>query len=201
MGSDIRESVWFDTKKLYEYLDSHIVSITAQTKAVSLYSILSEEEKQGFINKNLSSLKRIKELEAECTASFDKEEIEKIKFKIEMVKAKKEAHVIDLQYELMAQHRIANHTKRTAFSRVSVPAKLSFGSDTLRSVHDMKDYGDTDELIYRDLFKCGAIRVELALPGKNGKLSKKIYYHIPKDEFVPEGEFDISVPVPYTHES
>ena len=58
------------------------------------------------------------------------------------------------------------------------------------SVHDLKDYGDCDEEIYRQLFLDGCYRLEINIPGENGILSKKVYYlkpEPPKDsvELIP----------------
>lgn len=43
--------------------------------------------------------------------------------------------------------------------------------------HDVKDYGDTDESVYRDFFKKGYVRIELAVPDmKTGEHGKKVFY-------------------------
>ena len=51
-----------------------------------------------------------------------------------------------------------------------------FELQNLMAVHDLKDYGDTDEMIYRDLFRRGTIRLEISIPDQDGCISKKIYY-------------------------
>ena len=58
------------------------------------------------------------------------------------------------------------------------------------SVHDLKDYGDCDEEIYRQLFLTGCYRLEINIPGEDEILSKKVYYlkpEPPKDsvELIP----------------
>ncbi len=45
------------------------------------------------------------------------------------------------------------------------------------SVADLKSYGDIDELIYRNLFIDGFIRLVLEIPDLNGVISQKIYYY------------------------
>ena len=50
--------------------------------------------------------------------------------------------------------------------------------------HELKDYGDSDELIYRKFFREGYIRIELHVPDVNGEVGKKIFY-IPDNEYLP----------------
>ena len=47
-----------------------------------------------------------------------------------------------------------------------------------KAVHDLMDYGDIEETIYRSLFKEGCIRIEIKLPDKNGEIKDigKVYY-------------------------
>lgn len=213
LKKDMHESVWFDTQKLYEYLNSHIVSVTAQTRLVSLYSVLTDDEKQSYIRDNqqmademaayMESVKEFMDMVADMGESAAEikdvlTEINEQKFKGDRKFLQKQNEYIrNYLYRLQKCGRLADPTKRTSCPHTAVPVKLAFGRDRLRAVHDIKDYGDTDELIYRDLFRSGAVRVELSLPDKNGKLSKKIYYHIPQNDFAPEDDFDRQVTVPY----
>ena len=61
------------------------------------------------------------------------------------------------------------------------------------SVHDLKDYGDCDEEIYRQLFLDGCYRLEINIPGENGILSKKIYYLKPEP---PKNSIEL-IPISY----
>lgn len=67
-------------------------------------------------------------------------------------------------------------TKRDAVPPVSCNTYLP-PINTWVAPHDIKDYGDTDESIYRRFFRFGYIRIELALPDiKRKEISKKVYY-------------------------
>ena len=54
--------------------------------------------------------------------------------------------------------------------------RSDFELSQLKAVHDLKGYGDTDELIYRDLFAKGSYRIEIGIPDQDGVVSKKVYY-------------------------
>lgn len=45
--------------------------------------------------------------------------------------------------------KVADHTTRGKYPHVPVTPHPKFGVDKFCAVHDMKDYGDTDEAIYR----------------------------------------------------
>lgn len=72
---------------------------------------------------------------------------------------------------------IVQKDKRTTaeFINVAVP---NIPIREWQAVHDLMDYGDIEETIYRQLFKEGCIRLEIKLPDKNGEIKDKgkIYY-------------------------
>ena len=68
-----------------------------------------------------------------------------------------------------------------------------FQLEDMISVHDLKDYGDYDEEIYRQLFLDGCYRLEINIPGENGILSKKIYYLKPEP---PKNSIEL-IPISY----
>ena len=72
---------------------------------------------------------------------------------------------------------IVQHTKRTdaEFIDVEIP---NVPIEEWKAVHDLMDYGDIEETIYRSLFKEGCIRIEIKLPDKNGEIKEtgKVYY-------------------------
>lgn len=57
---------------------------------------------------------------------------------------------------------------------VSYPG--SFDPEKWIAVHDRKNYGDTDESVYRMIFSGSYIRIELVFPAESGEMEKKIYY-------------------------
>ena len=72
---------------------------------------------------------------------------------------------------------IVSQTKRTVAEFIDV-AMPTTPISQWKAVHDLMDYGDIEETIYRQLFSEGCIRVEIKLPDKNGvvKDTGKVYY-------------------------
>ena len=73
-------------------------------------------------------------------------------------------------------------TTRSKYPEAPYEPIPKFGEDKLQAVHDLKSYGDTDEVVHRQLFEEGAIRIELTCPDGNGNKSHKVYYFIPEPE-------------------
>ena len=46
----------------------------------------------------------------------------------------------------------------------------------LKAPHNEKDYGDTDEAIYRDFFSSGEIKITIELKGKDEQIGQKVFY-------------------------
>ena len=72
---------------------------------------------------------------------------------------------------------IVHQTKRTDAEFVDVEVPQVPIADW-KAVHDLMDYGDIEETIYRALFKEGCIRIEIKLPDKYGEIKEngKVYY-------------------------
>ena len=67
-------------------------------------------------------------------------------------------------------------TQRGKAERVDVAYPGEFDPTRWIAAHDIKDYGDTDESVYRYLFRRGCIRIEIAVPDAKGEVGSKIYY-------------------------
>lgn len=83
-------------------------------------------------------------------------------------------------------------TNRTKAEFIDVPLP-DVPIQDWKAVHDIMDYGDVEETIYREMFKEGYIRVELKFPDQDGviKNTGKVYY-IPDPvrfkKVIPDGE-------------
>lgn len=104
---------------------------------------------------------------------------EKISF-YEIDKLKNECEVL-IQNSLSKTGKVyylaqANKYRRSETPAVVCDPLVEFELKDLQAVHDLKNYGDTDEEIYRDLFEKGCYRLELQLSDAEGNVSKKIYY-------------------------
>lgn len=81
--------------------------------------------------------------------------------------------------------------RASSYARGEAPAVQTpiplFNLKDMMAVHDLKDYGDTDAMVYRNLFGKGCIKLEIEIPDKDGCISKKIYYLDPNDGFNLKG--------------
>lgn len=161
LGFEEMDSVWFNEKEFVKLIKSNIKSCTRQTILVPVEALINPDQMERF---------RI-EYQAVCALMdrFISKE------KREVVKRYATAEGLAL-WDMQA-----SPYKRSNAKAVQVPLP-SFDLKDMMAVHDLKDYGETDEMIYRGLFRKGSIKLEVAIPDKNGCVSKKIYYLFPNDD-------------------
>lgn len=161
---DMTESTWLNKGQLTELLGRSIVSVTKQTKSVPLVYLMDPAVRAQYILER-DKLLRCAEL-AKTDAEFSK---------IEAEFASLPSKFIDRDGQILAETRCAI-TKRGDVERVDVPYPEGLPPDKWEAAHDLKDYGDTDEDVYRQLFRQGYIRIEIAIPDATGVVGQKIYY-------------------------
>lgn len=163
---DMTESVWFDADAFQAFIEQSIVSCTKQTKSVPLTYFMAADRIDEFVTKR-------EDLRKEIKAAGSPIAIAKLSMEYAMLPYEffdqKDAAVKQL---LDNQVRITERTKAPA-TPVPLPANFM---ENWEAPHDLKDYGDADETIYRQLFRSGAIRIELQLQDDAGKIGTKVFY-------------------------
>ena len=159
------ESIYLHKKAFNEFIFGSITSCQKRSKKVY---------KTFFVEKN-----RIVEYYQELLDMY---------YRLESAKSSKDAEKIWQRMErLYLEYATNNHveiihdsivfpTKRTEAEFVDVPVP-NVPIKEWEAVHDLMDYGDVEETIYRRLFRWGYIRVEIKLPDKYGEIKEngKIY--------------------------
>ena len=168
---DMTESVWFNKEQLFALLERSVVQVTKQIKSVPLVYLIDESQRSEYITRRealLSEYKRTKNLQRE-------------KELVAQITALPEQYIDEDGMELLASH--VGIVQRGCAERVEVDYPGTFDPGKWIAAHDLKDYGDTDEDVYRRLFRRGCIRVELCVPDENGEPGSKIYY-VEDPEFI-----------------
>lgn len=166
---NMTESIWFHTKELEDYFKKSIVSITKQTKKVPYTYFMDNAQIEAYL-KNCKSFKEIINNPNASTIS-----------KGAAINALEVCHYNFLKDDLETTdilkytRKITERTKtfRTPILIEELPSDFLYKMD---AIHDLKDYGDADETIYRNLFKQGAIRIEMNFTDNDGVIGKKVYY-------------------------
>lgn len=172
---EMTESVWFNRADFQTFITTAVSSCTKQTKAIPLTYLMPESDIEGFVTERAELRQQMKEalapqLFAKLSAAY---------------------HMLPYRYFkndpatkklLEGQVRITERTKAPA---IKVPLPSDF-MEHWQAPHDLKDYGDADETIYRLLFQKGAIRIELRLKDETGKVGTKVFYMLdPEPLIVP----------------
>lgn len=163
------ESTWFSKLEFEELIKSHIVEVTRQTIRIPLELIIREDMLEHFSSEFIPSADIVKKMLEGAPAS-----------EIEKMVAKREAVINECatQKGLYLYNNQANMYKRTSSKAVKCSLEdFRFSISELEAVHDLKQYGDSDEEIYRRLFNQGVYKLVLRIPDENNICSDRVYYY------------------------
>ena len=163
---ELTESIWLNTAAFDRLVRSSVTSATQQTKLIPLINFVPESQ--------------IKDFEAMHDAIEEARKngvLDGAKpLYVKMLEELKERFLPPEAIEFLKKNEVSP-TARGRVPRVDVPLP-SVPIERWMAVHDLKDYGDTDEEVYRSLFSGGAVRLCLQIPlnGSTEEASEKIFY-------------------------
>lgn len=165
-----RESVWINKKEFDELIYSNI-TCTRRTITVPMECLLEPDAVDEY-----QHLVRAAESAKKNNNWIDYEEL------CDEIAEHIDSNLSETGKAVYAKEIRPNRTRRTAID--AVPTELpKFRLEGMIAIHDIKEYGDTTEVIYRSLFDAGVYRLQLNLPNADGVLGERIYYLKPeKDE-------------------
>lgn len=162
------EKIWFKNKDFMEFLNSCVHSMTRQTRQIPVSLLMTEDDVKKYYRK-LDKLKKEMELEEDV--------LRKLKIQAEINKCHEDFLKADENTMNLYQNRLFANSKRSAVPHVPVE-DIKIENVILEWVapHELKDYGDTDELVYRHFFENGYIKIVLHIPDIDGVIGEKTFY-------------------------
>ncbi len=176
LQEEIKDMVWFKDEDFYNLINNSISTVTAQTKSVPIDYFLNSESKKQFYEKYKATVK-----------SGDFLTYDEIFKMAESFADEEERKLFETR---------ADQHNRSDYLRVAV--ELPDNYDLLKNwfpPHARRDYGDTDEMLYRDFFNRGFWRIELKINHEDKKPGEKIFY-IEDPHYLGDGVGQ-NVPIPY----
>lgn len=168
LSKDMTATTWYSKKEFEQLIKQSINSVTRQTINIPLKDIIRPDE----FNKFYSIYVSLSEALDETTDYFKKKEL------AEALRRLKLKYATEKGYEMLMD--APSQFKRTNTPPIQIDINdFDFDVYNLMAVHDKKDYGDTDEEVYREFFETGCYRLELVIPDADGVLSEKIFYYLP----------------------
>lgn len=172
---DMYDTTWYSRQEFDDLMARSIYSVTRQTIRVPVELFVKDKEQ---FKKEYEGISReIQEAQIDASdilsSSTKTSLVMKLIDKQEGLWLKKADERLK---DVLEQGRCSEY-KRTqvapvAYEYDNIVAQI----DKWIAPHDIKDYGDTDEAIFRRFFREGFIRIELALTDKNDKKCYKVFY-------------------------
>lgn len=173
---DMTESTWLNTDDVMDLLRRSVVSITKQTKSVPVKYLMTEDDRKQY-DAEYAELKKLMALPMPADLRAE---------------LWRDINVLHLKYvdgdEKKLLKNTCSITKRGDVERIEVEYPGEFDPTQWIAAHDIKEYGDTDEDVYRKFFRGGFIRIELSMPDENGEVGSKVYYIADPDPIPGDGK-------------
>lgn len=168
---NMTESVWCNTKDFTDLIAKSIKSFTQQTKQIPFELLLTDVSKfQEEYDKLMQEYMAVKKRVEKSKNLSEIFELTKFSTYFEQLHRR----MLTKQGKIIYQN-LPNIIKRSDLERIHIPYTNIPEMSEWIAPHDIKDYGQTDELIYRNFCKNGYARIELCIE-TNGKIGQKIYY-------------------------
>lgn len=161
------ESIYLDEEAFNKFIISSIVSCQKRSKRIYKSYFINAEDRVSYYKKLLSLYMQYGGIKFRKEKDYVTKEIDEL-----YLEYTKDKFVRNILHQAIVK---PNKRTEAEFIDVAIP---QVPISHWKAVHDLMDYGDIEETIYRQLFSEGCIRVEIKLPDKNGviKNSGKVYY-------------------------
>lgn len=199
-NEELSESAWYKTSDFESLMKKSLTTCTRQTIRVSSTVFINPENRELFI----SLYNNIQEVLQENKKRKYKEK----SMELYEEKAKLEKQIDTLYDEFIGPEIMKKLKKYVSIEEYGIskrtltePVKynMNWNYNNLMAVHDLKGYGGIDELVYRNLFNTGAVKLVFNFVAQNGDIGEKIFYTY--DETDKQYRFNDGSPewaVPYT---
>lgn len=176
-NDEITESAWYKTSDFEALLKRSLSTCTRQTIKVSATIFMNEHDRESFlaryniIQEDLQENKKKRYTERSMELSKEKADLEA------QLEGLFDKYIgADIMKELKDVVSIEEYgiSKRT----LTPPLKYEMEWDyhNFMAIHDLKGYGGIDELVYRDLFDNGAVKLVFNFVAPNGDIGEKVFY-------------------------
>lgn len=167
LEKEMTESIWFHTEDFFQFLNDCTYSVTKQTKSVPVGLFMTIENYEKYLKK----LEKLDEQIIQEKSLIGKSRLLKEKEECHLDYISNDKHIKELLEKSLSV------TNRTQAKPIPVDLKYTdIPCKNWKAPHDLKGYGDADELIYRIFFREGYIKIDLQLHDINGEMGRKVFY-------------------------
>ncbi len=175
MGEDyLNDSIWCDESEYIDLIRKNIIKCTKQTKRIPAELLVIDKSEY---KKQYDTL--TEEIENQKLIIAQDRNVQNYIRMSKLMKQRSNLYTTMLNElgSIIEEKEDISITERGKVPAVDYELKEYPPIKEWIAPHDIKEYGDTEESIYRKFFSEGDIRIEIALKDEvKGDLSKKIYY-------------------------
>lgn len=171
LKKSLNSSVWFHKEALVTYLTDNM-TLERRTRVVTLRQLMSDREWQLYQQEQTG-------LKANIQAAIDQNQFKKIGALRHELQTCWKQHIPKDTFSIIQEPSI---TKRATlpWSPATVPDLQTFLYQ-MQPISELRSYGQSNESLYRELLRRGAIRATLMLQDEAGTIGKRVYYGYDKE--------------------
>lgn len=189
-----QSAVWFRTTEFETFIKNSVTRVERRTRRLPIDPLIIDKTKLDDLAFTISRMK------IEANVYKSKGQYSHAKATLGEINGLLFENTLPIVTKMMLDARETwNEQKRTDAPYVECPGDITFPDAIYRfdTVHGMVSTGGTNEMIYRRLYRDGAIKITINPGGKRGDLGadlngQKIFYCTPTDDETPKlGHFDV----------
>lgn len=169
---DIVETKWFCRQDFYDLISRSVTSVTRQTIRLPVEMFVSDKE--AYKAKYVSYAEKI----AEVNQDYNLSDITKVSKLNTLYKAQEDQWISCLSEDMkyIVEEGLCSVTARSKVEPTHCDYNVVAEMDRWVAPHDVLEYGDCDEQVYRKFFAYGFLRIEIKIKGEDGKTGEKVFY-------------------------
>lgn len=169
---DIVEAKWFCRQDFYDLISRSVTSVTRQTIRLPVEMFVSDKE--AYKSKYVSFADKIAEVNQDRNLS-DIKKISKLNI---LYKTQEDLWVSCMSEDMscIVEEGLCSVTARSKVEPTHCDYNVVAEMDKWVAPHDVLEYGDCDEQVYRKFFAYGFLRIEIKIKGEDGKTGEKVFY-------------------------
>ena len=186
LGRRITEMIWYRESDFYELLKTSVKKVSRQTYRIPCEFVVKDVKE--YSDKFLQLSKELADLRTTTAIPINQKFVKAMRLERQRTDLWRE-YLKDELKPIIDEGECSN-TGRSKVKPIPVEYDVVSQLDRWIAPHDIKEYGDTDEIMFRTFFRDAYYRIELGFESKDGRQGRKVFYlfdeEMPKHQYVDQ---------------